>query len=174
LDLDGPESVNPLSDPKKLAEMKEAFDAAGPGLGRTVHVGETPHVDIEAYLNTIEALSPSRVAHPIVAFRALWDKKDDRGLKILEERDIVCELCVKSNLLTGAVKSIQEYKRVIDTLDEYGIKYTFSTDAPSLQVTSLADELYLLYQNGSITEEQIHRALKTADENTFLPPREEK
>lgn len=174
LDLAGPESVNPLSDPQKLKEMKEAFDAAGSGLGRTVHVGETPHVDLSAFINTIEALSPSRVAHPIVAFRALWDKQDDRGIKLMQERDIICELCVKSNLLTGAVKSIQEYKRVVDTLDEYGIKYTFSTDAPSLQVTSLADELFLLYRDAGVTEDQIQRALRTADENTFLPPRQER
>ncbi len=169
VDLAGPESVNPLSDKKKLKEMKEVFDAAGGGIGRTIHVGETTHVDLDTFVATVNALEPSRVAHPIVAFRDFWNKKDDRGLKLLSERDIVCELCVKSNLLTRAVKDITEYKRIIDTLDDFGIKYTFSTDAPSLQVTSLAEELILLLSNNAATEEQILRALETADQSSFLP-----
>jgi adenosine deaminase len=169
IDLAGHESVNPLSSAEKLSQMKEVFDAAGPGLGRTVHVGETPHVDIETFIKTVEALNPERVAHPIVAFRALWDRKDDRGLKLLKERGITCELCVKSNLLTGAVKDITEYGRIINTLDDFGIRYTFSTDAPCLQVSSLADELMMLLVSGAANEEQLLRALATADTVTFLP-----
>jgi adenosine deaminase len=171
VDLAGSEKANPLSTKKSREEMKQVFDAAGTGIGRTIHVGETPFIDIDTFVNTIEALEPQRVAHPIVAFRAYWEKKDDRGLKLLKERDLVCELCVKSNLLTGAVKSIKEYADVINTLDEFGIRYTFSTDAPSLQVTSLADELLLLFRESAISEEQILRALKTAEENSFLAPR---
>ncbi len=170
IDLAGAESVNPLSDPRKLEEMKIAFDEAGPGLGRTVHVGETRHVDIETFIKTVEALNPSRVGHPIAAIRALWERKDDRGLKLLQERGIVCELCVKSNLLTGAVKDIDEYGRVMNTLDEYGIGYTFSTDAPSLQGTSLAEELLMLLDAGAATPDQILRALAVAEKASFLPP----
>jgi adenosine deaminase len=169
VDLAGHESKNPLSDPKRLSEMKQVFDMIGPGLGRTIHVGETPHVDINTFIKTVEALNPQRVAHPIVAFRALWEKKDDRGLKLLQERDLVCELCVKSNLLTKAVKDLAEYGRIINTLDEFGIKYTFSTDAPCLQLTSLAEELVLLLDSGAANEEQVLRALRVAEENTFLP-----
>lgn len=168
IDLAGSESVNPLSDPKRLQEMKEVYDLAAGKLGRTVHVGETPHVDLDTFLRTIEALEPHRVAHPIVACRSYWEQGDDRGLKILQERDLVCELCVKSNLLTGAVKGIMEYKRVIETLEEFSIKYTFSTDAPSLQVTSLAAELRMLFMAGVIGEDAILRALRVADEESFL------
>lgn len=169
IDLAGHESVNPLSSPRKLEEMRIVFDEAGPGLGRTVHVGESHHVDIQTFVKTVETLTPSRVGHPIVAIRALWDKKDDRGLKLLKERDIVCELCVKSNLLTGAVKDIEEYGRIISTLDDYGIRYTFSTDAPSLQGTSLAEELLMLLTRKAATSEQILRALANAEQASFLP-----
>ncbi len=168
VDLAGPESANPLSDPKRLKEMKRIFDSLPAELGRTVHAGETPHVDLATFIKTVEALNPQRIAHPIVAFKSLWEKRDDRGLKILQERGIVCELCVKSNLLTRAVKNVAEYKRIIDTLDEYGIEYTFSTDAPSLQVTSLAHELVLLLENGAATPEQILRALRVADKSSFI------
>lgn len=170
IDLAGHESINPLSSPRKLEEMRIVFDEAGPGLGRTVHVGETPHVDVETFIKTIEALNPSRVGHPIAAIRALWDKKDDRGIRLLQERKIVCELCVKSNLLTSAVKDIEEYGRIIGTLDEYGIPYTFSTDAPSLQGTSLAEELLMLLSARAATPDQILRALEVAERASFLPP----
>ena len=169
IDLAGNESLNPLSNPRRLEEMRIVFEEAGPGLGRTVHVGETHHVDVETFVKTIETLQPSRVGHPIAAVRALWDKKDDRGIKILKERKIVCELCVKSNLLTGAVKDLQEYGNILRTLDEHGIEYTFSTDAPSLQGTSLAQELLMLLDANAATPEQILRALKVAERASFLP-----
>jgi adenosine deaminase len=169
VDLAGPESVNTLSDPQKLEEMKLVFDTVGEGVGRTVHVGETPHIDLDTFIKTIEALNPHRVAHPIVAFKAWWNKKDDRGLKLLKERNLTCELCVKSNLLTRAVADVAEYGRIIATLDEFGIPYTFSTDAPSLQGTSLAEELILLLDNKAANEEQILRALQVAHDRSFLP-----
>lgn len=169
VDLAGHESVNSLSNSTKLQEMKETFESVPQHLGRTVHVGESHHVDIDTFIRTVEAISPQRVAHPIVAFRALWDKKDDRGLKILKERKIVCELCVKSNLLTGAVKDLSEYGQIITTLDEYEIPYTFSTDAPSLQVTSLAEELMLLLNSQAATPEQVLRSLAVAEKCSFLP-----
>ncbi len=170
IDLAGNESINPLSNPRRLEEMRLVFEEAGPGLGRTVHVGETPHIDVETFVKTIETLTPSRVGHPIAALRALWDKKDDRGIKILKERKIVCELCVQSNLLTGAVKDLEEYGRILKTLDEYGIEYTFSTDAPSLQGTSLAQEILMLLNSNAATPEQVLRALRVADKASFLPP----
>jgi adenosine deaminase len=169
IDLAGPESRNPLSSDRELKQMRELFDLSGSGLGRTVHVGETTHIDLETFIKTIQALEPHRVAHPIVAFRAFWDQKDDRGLKLMKERGIVCELCVKSNLLTRAVSDLKEYGRIISTLDEFGIEYTFSTDAPSLQGTSLASELMLLLAHNAANEEQILRALKVAERSSFLP-----
>lgn len=168
LDLAGPESRNPLSDKKKLAEMIEAFDTAGKNLKRTIHVGETEHVDLNTFLRTVEALRPERVAHPIAVFRSYWRNKDDRGLKLLKERKIISELCVKSNLLTGAVKNLEEYKKIINTLDKFEIPYTFSTDAPGLQVSSLAGELMMLLENGIASSEQVLRALRVADKASFI------
>ncbi len=169
IDLAGPESVNPLTSPKALQEMKTVFDTVGSNLGRTVHVGETKHIDLDTFIKTIEALNPQRVAHPMIAFKSYIENRDDRGLKLLQERSIVCELCVKSNLLTRAVSDISEYAKIIEALDAFGIRYTFSTDAPALQVTSLAEELIMLLEHKVASEEQILRALKTAEEASFLP-----
>jgi adenosine deaminase len=168
IDLAGHESINALSKKEDLDNMASLYAMFPENFGRTVHVGETPHVDLETFIKTIEALNPQRVAHPIVALKSFWEKKDDRGLKLLKERSIVCELCVRSNLLTRAVTNIEEYGRILNTLDEFEVPYTFSTDAPSLQVGSLAGELIMLLDSGAATAEQILRALETADKATFL------
>jgi adenosine deaminase len=169
VDLAGPESTMSLENPADLEQMAELYDiAAGDDLGRTVHVGETAHVSLDTFVATIKALKPHRVAHPVIAARAYWDTKDARGLEILAERDICCELCVKSNLLTRAIASAQEYGRFLKTLDEFGIRYTFSTDSPALQMTTLANELEFLAQNDAITAEQLLKALDNADDVTFI------
>lgn len=169
VDVAGNESINSFKDAGRLAEIKDAFNRAGKNLGRTVHAGETPHVDLETFLATVEAIEPARVAHPIVAFRAWLNHKDDRGLRLIKERKIVCELCVKSNLLTRAVTGLEEYGEILRTLDYFEIPYTFSTDAPSLQGASLAQELLLLLDHGAATPEQVLRALRVAEEVSFLP-----
>jgi hypothetical protein len=169
IDLAGHESLNPLSSPRHLEQMRLVFDEAGPRLGRTLHLGESPHIDMGTFIKTIETLNPTRLGHPIGAVKALWERRNDRGVKIIAERGIVCELCVRSNILTGAVRDVIEYGKILDTLDRYGIRYTFSSDAPSLLETTLAEELLLLLNSGAATPDQLLRALETAEEASFLP-----
>lgn len=171
VDLAGPESVNPLSDSTELKKMKEVFKLIGPRVGKTIHVGETPHVDLKTFIRTVEAIEPTRVAHPIIAVKSYLENGNKDGLTVLTERKIVCELCVQSNLLTGAVASLEEYGALIDVFDEFEIPYTFSTDAPSLQVSTLASELHYLFMSGGISEEQILRAFSVADSCSFIANR---
>lgn len=172
IDLAGPESVLPMKEDHEIKMLADLYDlAAGDELGRTVHVGETPHTTIDIFIATLEACKAHRVGHPIVAARAYWDNNDKRGLQFLADKDITCELCVKSNLLTKAVADAEEYKRFISTLDEFGIRYTFSTDSPALQLTTLGNELQYLLDNEAITVEQILRALRTAKEVSFIKKR---
>ena len=172
IDLAGPESFMSLADPSDLKKMADLYDlAAGDELGRTVHVGETSHVNIDTFIETIHALKPHRVAHPVIAAKAYWNNKDDRGLRLLSDLIICCELCVKSNLLTSAIADAKEYARMLKTFDEFGISYTFSTDSPALQMTTLANELEFLLENDAITSEQIIRALRSAKERTFISRR---
>jgi adenosine deaminase len=168
VDLAGAESANPLSDTEELRKFSEIFNLLPSHLGRTLHVGETPYVDLSTFIKTIIALNPSRVAHPIVAFRNYLVNKDDRGLRLLKERGIVCEFCVKSNLLTKAVSDISEYKEIISLCDKWDIPYTFSTDAPSLQNNTLAEELIMLIHSRAASAEQILRALEFANQYSFI------
>jgi adenosine deaminase len=169
LDLAGPESALPLSDPASLERMAHLFDLAGPRVGRTVHCGESRSVDMDTFLATLKALRPSRVSHPLVVLRG-WREGDDRGLRYLADQGIVAELCVVSNLLTGAVSEASEFGELLSLFDRYGVAYTFSTDAPALQKTTLASELALLLDSGAATPEQVERSFATALRATFLPP----
>lgn len=168
VDIAGPESALALDDEANLERMAALYQRAGDGIGKTVHVGETEHVSIDTFTKTVKALSPHRVAHPVVAARAYWDDKDARGLELLAQEGIVCELCVHSNLLTGAIRSIDEYGKFLRTLDQFEIAYTFSTDSPALQLTTLAGELEMLLASSAATPEQIVAALENADQATFI------
>lgn len=170
LDLAGAESALSLEDPQDLKRMARIFDTAGPRVGRTVHCGETRSVTMDTFLATMDALHPKRVGHPVVVARSYWEHKDDRGLKLMAERKIVAELCVMSNLLTGAIETAERYRDFLSLLDDYGVEYTFSTDAPALQKTTLGSELALLRAKGSATPEQVERSFRTSHRATFLKP----
>ena len=169
IDLAGPESALNMTSDSDLKKLEELYDlAAGDKLGRTVHVGETPHTSVDSFLNTLNACKAHRVAHPVVAAKAYWSENDDRALRYLSDNKICCELCVKSNLLTKALANAQEYKKFLNTLDEFGINYTFSTDSPALQLTTLGNELQFMLDENAISVDQIIRALRTAKEVTFI------
>jgi adenosine deaminase len=170
LDLAGAESTLSLEDPQDLRRMARIFDKAGPHVGRTVHCGETRSVSLDTFIATMDALHPSRVGHPVVVARSWWEHKDDRGLKLMAERKITAELCVVSNLLTGAIADVDQYREFLELLDAYGVEYTFSTDAPALQKTTLGSELALLRTRGAATEEQLKRSFATSQKATFLRP----
>jgi hypothetical protein len=171
IDLAGSERACSLSDPDDRARMRELFaEASGAGsgsLGRTIHCGETPFVDLETFIATVAALAPHRVGHPLAAAHAYWRRGDERGLRLLAERGITCELCPWSNHLTGALP-IERTGALLQLLDEYHIGYTISTDSPALQKTSLALEIELLLTRGGVQPAQISRAFATAEETTFL------
>jgi adenosine deaminase len=171
VDLAGSERIYPLSNPQDRAHMRELFEEAagtGPGsLGRTIHCGETPFVNLETFIATITSVEPQRVAHPLTAAHAYWQQGDDRGLRLLAERGITCELCPWSNHLTGAL-SIERTGALLRLLDEFHLGYTISTDSPALQKTSLALEIELLLTRGGVQPEQISRAFATAEATTFL------
>ncbi len=168
IDLAGSESANPLSDPASLEQMAELYQLAGGKVGRTVHCGETRAISLETFLATLKALKPQRVGHPLVALRALLEDNDDRGLRLMAEMQVVAELCVVSNLLTGALESPAEYAPILQAFDRYGIRYTFSTDAPALQKSTLRGELALLREHQAITSEQEEQARRWSLETSFL------
>ena len=77
---------------------------------------------MNTFIATIEALEPHRVGHPLAAAHAYWDRRDDRGLRLLAERGITCEICPWSNHLTG-ILPIERSGELLRLLDQFHIKY---------------------------------------------------
>ncbi|MBX7136403.1 MAG: hypothetical protein K1X83_00365 [Oligoflexia bacterium] len=171
LDLAGPESENPLSDPKKLAEMAALYDiAAAPGdpaFKRTVHCGETEAIGIETFLATLNALKPNRVGHPIAAYRASLEG-DHRGLEFMAKHGITAEFCFESNLMTKRIPDARYFVSMLSRFDEAGVPWSLNTDGCGTHDRNHAEELFELFQYG-LTAEQIVAAMHTANQSSFLP-----
>ena len=96
IDIAGPRPGGSRYPYAQLAPLVEEARAAG--LGVTIHVGEEggDH-GIEEIAEVIEALSPDRIGHGILAAR------EPELMAELRERGIVLEICPTSNLLTKAL-----------------------------------------------------------------------
>ncbi len=169
VDLAGFEGAMSLSEAEDLEFIAECYDiAVGDEGGRTAHCGETEHVDFSTFISTVETLRLTRVGHPLTPVKEFWKNGDDSGLLMMVDKNIVAELCPRSNKLTNAFSTMVEFGEMLDTFDQFGVKYTLSNDSPALQRETLAMEIEVLLEKKAITPEQIEKAFVSADEATFL------
>ncbi|MDA8218234.1 MAG: hypothetical protein M0Z94_11520 [Dehalococcoidales bacterium] len=131
------------------------------GLGVTIHTGEMGTVD-EVW-EVVEHIKPQRIGHGIKAVQ------DWRLLDRLAKDGIVLELCPTSNLRTGVVGDLEEWRRIFARLHEAGVRYTINTDGPQMLCTDLMLERKLLLEAGILSPEQLAHADATAREASFIP-----
>jgi adenosine deaminase len=86
----------------------------------------------------LEETDVKRIAHGCNAV------KDPDLLKRMAKASLVVDVCISSNLRTGAVKSLEEHP--IQTFAEYGIPFTINTDDPFYFETDLYREYQLAQQ----------------------------
>ncbi len=157
IDLAGPD-VTTFGGVRRLAPVfREAREA---GLGITVHAGEKG--TREEMREVIEALQPDRIGHGIKAAGDPW------LLECLAERGIVLEICPTSNLSTGVVGSLDDFRYIFDQFHEYGVSYCLNTDGPEMLVTDIYRERNLLREAGILTPAQIDAADAVARRATFI------
>jgi len=153
-DLAGPESGHPA------AVHREAFAlAARNGLGRTCHAGET-----EGPASIHEALKvcgADRLGH---ATRLV---EDDALLEHVVAERVPLEVCLTSNLYTGAVRSLAAHplKRFLAA----GAVVTLSTDARLVGGVSLTDEYFLAHTALGLSRDDLLRLVLAGCESAFLP-----
>lgn len=163
IDLAGTETNALELKPEVVSNYVDLFERARQaGLKCTVHTGETKGTGAEGVIAVVERLKPNRIGHGI---RAAYD---EAAMKLLRERDVVLELCPTSNLHTNAVEGIEEFKHIVKTFWDRGIKVTINTDGPYLLDTDMRKEIELVEKNGVLTPEQVDQTLAWARQYSFI------
>lgn len=125
LGLGGPEDGNP---PEPYAE---AFAIARDGgIASVPHAGET--AGPESIRGAIEALGADRIRHGVRAV------DDPELMAELAERQIVCDVCVLSNLRLRVTPSLEQHP--LPTMLAAGIPCTINTDDPTFFSCDLDSE----------------------------------
>jgi adenosine deaminase len=165
IDLAGTEKNALELRPEVAAKYVDLYQRArDAGLKTTVHTGETAGTGAEGVIAVVEKLRPHRIGHGI---RAAYD---EAAMKLLKERDVVLELCPTSNLQTKAVENIQEFKHIVKTFWDRGVKVTINTDGPYLLDTDMRTEVELVEKHGVLTPAQVDQTLAWARQYSFIPP----
>lgn len=129
LDLAGPEDGFPGA-PHEAA-FRHAREA---GLRITIHAGEA--AGPASVREALDVLGAERIGHGVRSVRS------PELVAELARRKIPLECCPSSNVLTGAVASLEEHP--IDRLRRAGVPATVSTDGRTVTSTTLRQELAIV------------------------------
>ena len=79
---------------------------------------------------------------------------------------ITLEVCLSSNLQTGAVDSLDEHplRRFLDA----GIPVTLATDNPTVSATTLTQEYLLAIEHFELTQEEADHLIENGQKASFL------
>jgi aminodeoxyfutalosine deaminase len=132
--------------------------AADNGLRLTAHAGET--TGPESVWGAIN-IGAERIGHGLSA------ASDPELMEVMAQKQVPVEMCITSNLRTGACKELQEHP-VRKFFDE-GLMVTLSTDDPAMFQTSLNKEFEIAQQEFSFTEDHLRELARNSIEASFLP-----
>lgn len=156
-----------------IADNEDGFDskpfapffarAKKAGLGVTAHAGEINVPKAPKYVrDAIDHLGATRIGHGIQIYR------DPEMLSYVKEKNVVLEVCVKSNWLTQALPGdvgVHPIRKLIDA----GVAVTINTDDPGIFDTDMVQEYELLVREFGFTEADFRRANDIAFEASFIP-----
>ncbi|MCU1331704.1 MAG: adenosine deaminase, partial [Candidatus Angelobacter sp.] len=132
--------------------------AADNGLRLTAHAGET--TGPESVWGAIN-IGAERIGHGLSA------ASDPELMEVMAQKQVPLEICITSNLRTGACKELQEHP-VKKFFDE-GLMITLSTDDPAMFQTSLNKEYEIAKQEFGFSEEHLRELARNSIEASFLP-----
>jgi adenosine deaminase len=138
---------------KSLAQLKEA------GLGIEIHAGEW--CGPESVWEALEHGYPNRIGHGLGIFQ------DPALLDAIRERGIHVEMCPTSNLVTGAIRRIEEHP--VGRARELGLDFSINTDDPGPFGCSMESEYALLARVFGFTERDFAQVYHNSMNARFQP-----
>jgi adenosine deaminase len=157
LSVDGNEATAGRTGPR----FADAFRrAAGAGLHRTVHAGESSGPD--GVWDAIDLLGADRVDHGVRAI------EDAALVDTLARRGIALGICPSSNLALKVYPSLAAHP--IDALRRAGVRVSINTDDPSLLGTSLPREYALCAEHFGWDAEVLRSLAHNSIEASFSRP----
>jgi len=128
------------------------------GLRKTAHAGESEGP--ERIWEALDCLGPDRIGHGTSAVQ------DPELIKRLARDGVYLEVCLSSNLQTGAIASLADHPlpRFLDA----GVKVALCTDNPTVSSTSLSREYLLAMNTFDLSESDIRSLARMSCEGTFL------
>ncbi len=121
------------------------------GLRLTAHAGETDGPD--SIVGALE-IGAERIGHGIRA------ADDPELMRRLRDEQIPLEVCITSNVRTGAVPTLAQHP--VRTLFEAGVLITLNTDDPGLFDTDLANEYRVAREVFGFTEDELRQVKANA------------
>lgn len=137
-------------------------DAKSAGLGITVHAGEG--CDASHISQAVAELCADRVGHGVSA------REDPGVVSMLAERGTLVEICLSSNVHTGAVGSLAEHPLTL--LDDAGVRVALATDNTFFSATTLDREYSLARSEAGAGDELLERSVVASATGAFLPAEE--
>ncbi len=156
LDLAG--HINDSFDLSKIAEVIDKSKKAG--LGITIHTGEATGAD--EVKKVVDLLSPQRIGHGVRS------TEDENVLSLLSQKGIVLEVCPSSNIHTGVVKNLSDFKNIFALLKKHNVPFTINTDGPEMLQTDLIKEYHLLLNNNILGKVDLKKSTETAKKASFI------
>lgn len=138
--------------------FREASEA---GLGLSIHAGEW--AGAESVKEAIVDFGARRIGHGL---RIL---EDAYVLAMANEREIVFEVCMTSNIDSGIVPDVVSHP--LREMIESGLRITLNSDDPTICRTTLSRELTLAYVDQRLSEGILHRLMLRAADSAFMPRR---
>jgi adenosine deaminase/aminodeoxyfutalosine deaminase len=132
-------------------------EARSQGLRLTAHAGETAGPDS---VWSALAIGAERIGHGIRSI-------DDPILVAhLRDRQIPLEVCITSNVMTGAVPSLAAHP--VRRLYDAGVPITLNTDDPGIFRTTLTREFEIARTHFGFTEAELESIKRNADRFRFV------
>jgi adenosine deaminase/aminodeoxyfutalosine deaminase len=132
--------------------------AAGHGLRLTAHAGETAGPEsVWSALN----IGAERIGHGLAIAR------DPELEEVLAHKQVAVEICMSSNLRTGACPRLDQHP--VRKLFDGGVLITLNTDDPAMFQTSLCREYELAHREFRFSHDHLRELARNSFEASFLP-----